>query len=66
MQEIDKIIFSEELEYNGVEKDQSADDELDDFLNEDKDYLYEDEDEEPLDQDEETNDEDDITADDIE
>jgi hypothetical protein len=46
MQEIDRIIFSEELEYNGVKKDKSADEELDDFLEEDKDYLYEEQDEE--------------------
>jgi hypothetical protein len=64
MQEIDRIIFSEELEYNGVEKDKSADEELDDFLQEDKDYLYEDEEDEedPL----EEEDDDEITIDDIE
>ncbi|MCD5374993.1 hypothetical protein LR010_00910 [Candidatus Gracilibacteria bacterium] len=53
LQEIDRVIFSEELEYNGVEKDKSADEELDDFLEEDKDYLYEDEEEEDEAEDEE-------------
>lgn len=33
LQEIDKIIFGEELEYNGVPYDKSADEELDDHLN---------------------------------
>ncbi len=43
---IDKIIFSQELEYNGVPYE-NADRALDDFLIEDKDYLYpEDEEEE--------------------
>ena len=46
LQEIDYIIFWEELEYNGEPYAWNADDILDDFLNEDKDYLYEDEDEE--------------------
>jgi len=46
LQEIDKIIFSEELEYNWVPYEKSADEELDDFLEEDKSYLYEEEEEE--------------------
>lgn len=46
IQEIDKIIFGEEIEYEGVPYEKSADEALDDFLNEDKDYLYEDEEDE--------------------
>lgn len=61
MQEIDRIIFSEELEYNGVESDKNADDELDDFLSEDKDYLYEDEEDDE--EDEDTEDEEDEDGD---
>lgn len=53
LQEIDKIIFGEELEYNGVPYEKSADEELEDFLTEDKDYLYE-EDEEEDEEEEET------------
>ncbi len=44
--EIDKIIFSEELEYEGVPYEKSADEELDDFLEEDKSYLYPEEEDE--------------------
>jgi len=46
LQEIDYIIFWEELEYNGVPYEKSADEVLDDFLEEDKEYLYEEDDEE--------------------
>lgn len=47
LEEIDKIIFSEELEYNGENAQDSFDETLDDFLEEDKSYLYEEEDEIP-------------------
>ena len=40
MIEIDTIIFSEALEYDGVPYEKSADEALDDFLKEDKSYLY--------------------------
>ncbi len=42
LEEIDKIIFSEEFEYEWVESEKSWDESLDDFLEENKDYLYED------------------------
>lgn len=42
LQEIDRIIFTQELEYNGVPYEKDPDDALDDFLQEDKSYLYED------------------------
>ncbi len=42
IQEIDRVIFSEEIEYNGVEQDSSSDKKLDDFMKEDKSYLYQD------------------------
>jgi len=40
LQEIDRIIFSEEIPYEWVPYEKSADEALDDFLEEDKDYLY--------------------------
>jgi len=52
LKEIDKIIFTQELEYDWVPYEKSADEELDDFLNEDKDYLYEDNEESDEDTDE--------------
>ena len=60
LEEIDRIIFSEELEYEGVEQEKSMDEILDDFLEEDKDYLYEEENEDDAnrDEDEENTDED--------
>lgn len=57
LQEIDKIIFSEELEYEGEEQQESFDETLEDFLEEDKGYLYEEEDEEELVWEEENEDE---------
>lgn len=71
LQEIDRVIFSEELEYNWIEKDKSADEELDDFLREDKDYLYEEDEDEEIDpeedieEDEETDPEDEEWFEDI-
>lgn len=63
LQEIDRVIFSEELEYEWVPYEWDADDVLDDFLEEDKSYLYEeDEDEEETEEEieEETIEEEDI------
>lgn len=62
--EINKIIFTQELKYEGVPYEKSADEALDDFIEEDKDYLYEeseDEDETSLDDEDGTVDDEDET-----
>ncbi len=63
LEEIDRIIFSEELQYEWVEQEKSMDEMLEDFLEEDKDYLYEEEneDDENTDEDDENTDEDEDT-----
>ncbi len=53
LQEIDRVIFSEELKYEWENSQKSSDEALDDFLEEDKDYLYEEEEDE-LDDEEDT------------
>ena len=42
LQDIDRVIFWEPIEYEGEEWEGSTDELLEDFLEEDKDYLYED------------------------
>lgn len=43
LQDIDTVIFGEEIEYEGEQWEKDTDELLEDFLEEDKEYLYDDE-----------------------
>jgi len=62
LQEIDKVIFGEEIDYEWEEWQWDGDDLLDDFLEEDKEYLYEEEDEEDEEDEEGTEEDEEITG----